>query len=151
MQTPGLAPSFVTHSLSAAHGLHVLLAVSQMGLLAVVQSVFDTHSTQAPPFAQAGVGALHAVAVPASPPVVAAQPTQILARQKALFAVLQSPSFTHSTQLPEMLSQVEIALGQPASTAAQETQLLAVEQNGTPASLLHWSAVLQATHCKFTQ
>ena len=146
MQIPGFVPSLVAHSLSETQALQVLLAVSQMGFPATLQSVSETHSTQAPLAAQAGLGPPQAVLVPASPPVVAPQPTQILARQNALFPFLQSVSFTHSTQLPVLSSHVGMAPGHPASTAEQETQLFVAEQNGTPASLLHWDEALQATH-----
>jgi hypothetical protein len=71
--------------------------------------------------------------------------------QKDFPAVGQSLFETHCTQLPDDGSQVGVPPTQPASTAAQDTQVFWSEQKGTPASLLHWLVVLQPTQMPLKQ
>ena len=83
------------------------------------------------------------------------QPEHWFFTQKPLPAVGQSLLPTHSTQPPEA-AQTGVAAGQalPPSaplTPAHDTQVFWAEQNGTPASLLHWLLVLQGTQRFFTQ
>ena len=79
MQTPGLpvAPSLVTHWLSAVHAPHVFDV--QIGLVTTVQSAEELHSTQAPDVPQTGVAA---ALVPQAPEAADPQPAQALATQK---------------------------------------------------------------------
>src|SRR5437762_12975888 len=94
MQTPGLGPSFDTHSLSAEQGAHFLSL--QIGLVPE-QKLSPVHSKQEPEdISQAGaVGpflALHWSSV--------AHLTHLFESQIGLVASLQSLCARHSTQLP---------------------------------------------------
>lgn len=79
MQTPGfpVAPSLVTHWLSAVHAPQVVEV--QIGLVTTVQSAEALHSTQAPDVPQTGVAAARA---PHAPETADPQPAQALATQK---------------------------------------------------------------------
>jgi hypothetical protein len=100
-------PGSVGHSESPAHARQTLVA-SQIGLVIVVQSVFETHATQAPEGEQTRAG----------PPsgwgqsMAAAQARQMLSvwSQTGFVGVLQSPLEMHSTHAP-----VDAHTGVPAS------------------------------------
>ena len=79
MQMPGLpvAPSLVTHWLSAVHAPQVFDV--QIGLVATVQSAEALHSTHAPDVPQRG---LEAARAPHAPEAAEPQPAQALATQK---------------------------------------------------------------------
>jgi hypothetical protein len=137
------------HALSEAQGTQRLFTVSQMGLLATRQSLLVVHSTQVPADEQAGFVASRAAQAPLP---AAKHPTHFSPAQKALpGSRRQSPSPTHSRHLPEAASHAGVADGQPASTAAHETQAWLGEQMGVPPPPLHWPALRQATHWPWTQ
>jgi hypothetical protein len=152
----------------------------QIGVVPL-QSVLVTHWTHSPAMvpvvAQTGLAPVQgpvvppppsgtvppSAAPPSEPPLTGAlavapgtlQPTHWFCTQKAALGFGQSLLCTHWTQLPDAAQTGELAGHELPPSAllplAQETQVFCAEQNGTPASLLHWLLILQATHLVFTQ
>src|SRR6185312_1933042 len=103
MQTPGSDG----HSLSAAQARQTFV-VSQMGFVAVVQSVFITHATQAPEDAQTRTGPPSGWAQSMAP--AQARQLFVVASHTGFGALSQSMSSAHSTHFPD-----EAQTGVPAS------------------------------------
>ena len=163
MQTPGPVPR-LAHWLSLVQAVH-RLALLQMGVPPEQSALFRlvrhwTHWPMSVPLSsQTGLLPVQGPTTPPStapastpppsrtppslpPPALAPgalHPTHWLSTQKALAAVGHSLFRVHSTQRPELGSQIGAVPGQmPPSpvAAAQETQVPDAEQNGVPAALL---------------
>jgi hypothetical protein len=168
MQMPGA----VVHWLSLVHAWQVYVVVLQMGVLpeqslSPLSGLQPTHCPAfGPPLALGTHTSFPVAPLPASiaPPStlpaqpVVSQPTHWFCTQKAFDADAQSVFFTHWTQLPVVALHVGLAPEQTALTPpsmlpalTQETQEFWAEQNGAPASLLHWLLVLHETQRLFTQ
>ena len=169
-------PGAVVHWLSLVHAWQVYVVVLQMGVLPE-QSVLPLSALQPThwpalelPLALGTHTNLPVAPLPASTTLPAqlapgaSQATHWFCTQKAFDAVGQSVFFTHWTQLPVAALHVGVAPEHTALTPpsippstlpvlalAQETQVFWAEQNGAPASLLHWLLVLHATQRLFTQ
>jgi hypothetical protein len=119
MQTPGLAG----HSASAAHARQIFV-MSQIGFVAVVQSVFARHPTQPPVGAQTGVPAL----TPEHSAVPLTQPRHVfvLMSQTGFVPTLQSESAAHSTHAPDAPQTGAPASAPPQSPVVHPRHILVV-------------------------
>jgi hypothetical protein len=137
----------IVHSASALHGLQVLVAVSQIGVVPL-QSAFDTHSTQAPVAEQAGFAPLLIVVHSVLPKVHLRQVFMVVSQKGFVVVGPQCEVIVHSTHLPEVVAHPGVSGSRVmhSSFIVQALQVcVSVRQMGAVATV-HSSLVPHSTH-----